>query len=142
MSDDLIRHLRANADELGPTDGEREQLREQLREMIAAPEANTSSNVAPAEDIRGRRRARRPRIAFGSAITGAAVIAIAVALWPNDVSRGPGNVQVPTTAFAALQQAADAAGQAEWTPLGSDEFHHLAATSFRPDVNALGIDPD
>ncbi len=87
---------------------------------------------------RPRFRARHAAFAF----SGAAVIALAVALSPLGRDSSTSNtVLAPTSAEAALEQAADAAGAVEWAPLGDNEYHHTMATTFTPKIPPRKNDP-
>ncbi|MCW2922891.1 MAG: hypothetical protein JWM98_295 [Thermoleophilia bacterium] len=91
--------------------------------------------------IRRRRTRARRRIGFGAVVAGAAALTLVVALAPsNEVSR-KAHLPAPATAAAALRQAGDAAADAEWSPLGAMEYHHVLMTTFVPQVPARFHDP-
>lgn len=98
----------------------------------------TSDDLAPAAPRRRTAPGRRAVVA----LAGAAAIALAIALSPfdQDVKDGP-SVLAPTSAEAALEQAADAAGSAPWAPLADGEYHHTMTTTFTPRIPTRKNDP-
>lgn len=109
----------------------------------------------PASVERIRRRipsdapARRPalsrfgaaRVRIGVAVSITVALAAAVALSPFDRDSSRSLVPAPTTARAALERAALAAGDERWTPLEPGQYHHLMTTSFAPRVPTSEGDP-
>lgn len=130
MMHDPIEAIRDAADGLSPDAAARERVLDAIR------------RPSPAAMPLIRRRRRAPRIAFGAALAGAAAIAAGVALWPGGGSTNGGTSRVvPTAAAAALQRAADAAGQEDWKPLAQGDFQHVYSTSFTPSMAEFQHDP-
>ncbi len=121
-------------------------LLEELAPMPDAVErmrARMHASMALGADapLAARRRGSHGR-RLALALAGAAAIALAVALSPfsQDATEGP-SVLAPTTAEAALEQAADAAGSVPWSPLADGEYHHTMTTTFTPDIPTRKNDP-
>lgn len=122
-------------EELAPTPDVVERMRSRMLASIAADAPATTATTG------GRRRGPRHR-RLAIAMAGAAVIALAVALSPfgQNSADGP-SVLAPTTAKAALEQAADAAGSVPWSPLADGEYHHTMTTTFTPEIPTRKNDP-
>lgn len=126
------RDMQRLRDEFAPTPDAVERMRRAI-DMSAVRER--------APQPRRRWGIRSTRIRVGAAVASACLLAAVVALSPFERGSSHSIVPAPTTARAALEHAAAAAGAAEWHPLAEGEYHHLMSTTFVPRIPVRAGDP-
>jgi hypothetical protein len=121
MSEDRYSNLRTQLrDELRPSPQTRERILLHVRARTA-PRAQRFSSWSR-------------RASFGAlAAVGAVALALIVALSPFEHGSGSrALVPAPSSARAALREAATAAGAADWKPLAAGDYFHVMTTTFTP----------
>jgi hypothetical protein len=119
--------VRGTLDALDPGAQDRDLLltRRLLGEQGARTTPATRTTPAP-----WARRLTARRVALVAAL--AAAVAVAVAVAPGGSDPSDRSAFSPTAAQAALLDAAAAAGNEPWSPLGADDYFHVSSRGYNP----------
>ncbi|MCW2949978.1 MAG: hypothetical protein JWN41_991 [Thermoleophilia bacterium] len=114
---------------------------EELARMRTAAHSTFAKTASRMQPLPSASR-RRMRISVVAVAAVALAIAAGVAFGPeNGASNHAVRLPAPATAAAAFEQAAVAAGDATWTPLGAGAYFHTLSSTFDPVIPARPADP-